>query len=302
MAGGLWGQPGPMTPPLFILTCMRSYSSLVSTMLGQHSAMYCLPEVNLFIADTLGSGVDLLNLVRKRTLDGLYRAVAELEFGGQTEEAVLQAIDWVDQRRQWSPVQLMEYFDAKVAPRHLIEKSPSNVLNVDRLAQTLTLFPQARFLHLYRHPVATTSSIAKITQNARGGRGRQTKDPETAWIGANRAIIELSEKIPLHQFMALRGEDLLRDPDTYLRQICDWLGLQTTPADLEAMKHPEASPYAHVGPASAPFGADPGFLKHPHFVQRDIVLPRLDAVLDWAEPGRKLSAAAIQLSYQLGYS
>ena len=65
--------------PLFILTCMRSYSSLVSSMLGQHSGLYCLPEVNPFIADTLGAGVDLLQMVRKRTLDGLFRAVAELE-------------------------------------------------------------------------------------------------------------------------------------------------------------------------------------------------------------------------------
>lgn len=290
-----------MTPPLFILTCMRSYSSLISTMLGQHCAMYCLPEVNLFIADTLGSGVDLLTLVRKRTLDGLYRAVAELEFGGQSEALVLRAVDWVEQRRDWTPVQLMAHFDAKVSPRCLIEKSPSNVLNPDRLAQTLALFPQARFLHLYRHPVATTASIAKITQSARGGRGRQTKDPEAAWIASNRAIIELSAKIPPHQFMALRGEDLLRDPDPYLRQICDWLGLETTAQDLDAMKHPEASPFAHVGPASAPFGADPGFLKHPEYVRRDITLPKLDSVLDWAEPGRRLSPEAVHLSYQLGY-
>ncbi len=290
-----------MNPPLFILTCMRSYSSLVSTMLGQHSAMYCLPEVNLFIADTIGSGVDLLKMVRKRTLDGLYRAVAELEYGGQTEKTIALAVQWVEQRGNWTPVQLMEYFDSKVAHRRLIEKSPSNVLNPDRLTQVLKQFPGAYFLHLYRHPVATTSSIARISQGNQGARARQMKDPETAWIASNRAIIALSSAIPVHQFMAVRGEDLLGDPDTYLGQICDWMGLETTPADLAAMKHPEASPFAHIGPDSAPFGADPGFLKHPQYVRRDIALPALDAVLDWSKPGRRLSHDAVQLSYQMGY-
>jgi hypothetical protein len=287
--------------PLFILTCMRSYSSLVSSMLGQHSGLYCLPEVNPFIGDTLGAGVDLLNMVRKRTLDGLYRAVAELEFGGQTEETIAAAQAWVRQRRGWSAVALMEHFAGRVAPKRLIEKSPSTVLNPERLNQALALFPQAHFLHLYRHPVSTTASIAKITLAAQGPRARNTRDPEVSWFGVNRAILKLSTRIPLGQFMSVRGEDVLDDPDKYLGQICQWLGLTSSPQDFADMRQPENSPYAHLGPPSATFGNDPGFLKHPRYAKRDIDLPPLDSALDWAE-GRRLRPETVDLSYQLGYA
>ena len=287
--------------PLFILTCMRSYSSLVSSMLGQHPGLYCLPEVNPFIADTLGAGVDLLNMVRKRTLDGLFRAVAELELGAQTEAAVAAAQVWVGQRRGWTPVQLMDHFAARVAPKRLIEKSPSTVLNPERLDQVLALFPQAHFLHLYRHPVATTASIARITQAAQGPRPRNTRDPEDSWLGANRAILTLSTRIPAGQFMSLRGEEVLGDPDRYLGQICLWLGLDCGAQDFAAMRAPENSPYASLGPPSAPFGNDPAFLKQPRYAKREIELPDLNAPLDWADPGRRLRAETVDLAFQLGY-
>lgn len=297
-------MPAP-SEPLFILTCMRSYSSLVSSMLGQHPGLYCLPEVNPFIADTLGAGVDILQVVRRRTLDGLYRAVAELEYGAQTDETVAQAMGWVRDRRGWTAVQIMGWFAEKVAPRRLIEKSPSTVLARDRIEAALRLFPEASFLHLYRHPVATTASIARITQSGSGGSGgpraRKGRDPEASWYGVNRAILELSGTIPLPQFMAVRGEDVLGDPEGFLTQICGWLGLECGPADLAEMMKPQNSPYAHVGPPSAPFGNDPNFLRDPGFSRREIRLPALDATLDWAGAGRRLKPETVELSYQLGY-
>jgi hypothetical protein len=291
----------PTPQPLFILTCMRSFSSLVSSMLGQHSGLYCLPEVNPFIADTVGAGVDILQVVRKRTLDGLYRAVAELEFGGQSEDAVLQAVEWINQRRHWSAVDLMGWFAEKVAPRRLIEKSPSTVLAADRLGEAIRLFPRASFLHLYRHPVTTTASIAKITQASQSGRRRTMRDPETSWSGANQIIIDMTLKLPSDQVLAVRGEDILEDPDRYLSQICGWLGLTTSARDLAEMKQPQNSPYAHVGPPSAPFGNDPTFLKHPEYARRAITLPTLDSALDWATPERRLKVETINLALQLGY-
>ena len=51
--------------------------------------------------------------------------------------------------------------------------------------------------------------------------------------------------------MRVRGEDLLGEPDTYLRKIAEWLGLRTDEEAIEAMKHPEQSPYACIGPENA---------------------------------------------------
>lgn len=290
--------------PLFILTCMRSYSSLVSSMLGQHPDLYCLPEVNPFIANTLGGAINLLQLVRKRTLDGLYRAVAEIEFGAQTEQSLADARHWVSERSDWTATELMDYLGAKLAPAQLIEKSPSTVLQPARLARAIELFPQANFLHLTRHPISTTASIAKITNYGQGlvGPARAPgRDPETLWHRINGTITDAVGQIAPGRFMSIRGEDVLTDPDRYLTQICDWLGISTKPDDLEAMRHPERGPYAMIGPDSAPFGNDPNFLKNPVYAARDIELPPLSAPLDWAGDGRRLRPETMALACQLGY-
>jgi len=294
--------------PLFILTCMRSFSSLVSSMLGQHPGLYCLPEVNPFIADTLGGSVQILNVVRKRTLDGLYRAVAQLEYGAQTEETVSEARAWVDARRDWGPVRFMDHLASRTAPARLIEKSPSTVLSTERLDTALQLFPEAFFLHLYRHPHMTTASIAKITGKGMGkaaaqgqGGDRRARDPESSWFDTNSAILAAAARIPADRFLSVRGEDVLSHPDRMLTQICEWLGLPVTPADLAAMRRPEESPYACIGPTSAPFGNDPNFLRDPHYSARPIVLPPLSAPLGWTGDARRLRQQTRDLALLLGY-
>lgn len=85
--------------------------------------------------------------------------------------------------------------------------------------------------------------------------------------------------------------------------MCEWLGLDCTEDDLEAMLHPEDSPYAFVGPDNAPFGNDVNFLEDPHFVRRKIPEARLEGPLDWKMDGRKngFSKETIRLARQLGY-
>lgn len=177
----------PDPQPLIILTCMRSYSSLVSTMLGQHPGLYALPEINPFVAPTLARFVKRAMLVRPRTLDGIYRAIAEVERGEQSEASIGFAKAWVNEREDWTVGRVLEHLAERVSPRRVIDKSPSTVLTDAALELALTQFPDAHFLHLCRHPVATTRSIARITRHGSGGRAG--KDPEDSWYGANRRIL-----------------------------------------------------------------------------------------------------------------
>ena len=284
--------------PLIILTCMRSYSSLVSNMLGQHPGLYALPEINPFVETTLARFVKRAMAVRPRTLDRLLRAIAEVEFGAQTEECVAGAMQWVDQRKRWNIVQVLKHLTERCAPRRLIDKSPSTVLSDEALQRALDACPNACFLHLYSHPCATTRSIAKITEFGDGGRNRN--DPETSWYSANRRIMRAATRIARGQFMSVRGEDVLRDPEIYLPQICAWLGLETQPDDLAAM-HPERSPYACIGPTSAPFGNDPNFLRNPVCSRREIPERPLSEPLDWDRPARLLRPESIAIAQQMGY-
>lgn len=293
-------------PPLFILTCMRSYSSLICAMLGRHKALYAGPELNPFIADTLGQAERLARAVRPRTLDGLYRMVGELVFGGQGEAEIAEARGWCAARRRWSARDLLDDLGARIAPRRLIDKSPSTALIPQGIDRALRLFPDAYYLHLYRHPVATTASIARIVGkwqpidpvDLRGGRQR---DPEDSWYQINAAIQRAAGRIRPGRFMAIRGEDVLCDPDRYLPQICAWMGLDTDAADLAAMRQPEQSPFARIGPPSAPFGNDPNFLRDPRYRPRPIPEAPLHMALDWDGPTRRLRSETVALACQLGY-
>ena len=72
--------------PVFVLTTARSYSSVVTAMIGQHPALTGLPE--LFCYPTIGElEASLPSYWRERGVThrsrGLVRAVAQLEYGGQ---------------------------------------------------------------------------------------------------------------------------------------------------------------------------------------------------------------------------
>jgi hypothetical protein len=85
-------------PPLLILGCPRSFTSIVGAMLGQHPQMYALPETHLFWEQTLGGWLKRAARAPWPMSDGLLRAVAELYFDGQDKSTVRLAHSWLDQR------------------------------------------------------------------------------------------------------------------------------------------------------------------------------------------------------------
>ncbi len=84
-----------------------------------------------------------------------------------------------------------------------------------------------------------------------------------AWYSMHQNILRLTNSLPLGQSMRIKGEDVLSEPDVYLRQISEWLGIRTDKEAIEAMQHPENSPYAYVGPELARGGNDSKFMRSP---------------------------------------
>jgi len=291
--------------PLFILTCMRSFSSLVNAMLGRHPELYALPEQNLCVAETVGKLIRAARALRPASLSGPIRAVAQLEFGGQDKEEAERAIRWLEDRSTWTTMRLHEHLMDQVAPRICIDKSPSTAMTrgfVERLGR---MFPRASILHLTRHPRSTCRSLYRLQQKQGGaGEARALKtDQEGLWFRIHRNILEFAAELPPAQYMQIRGEDLLGRPDHYLPQICEWLGVACGEAEFEAMLHPEASPFAFVGPEIAPYGNDVNFLEDPHFRPREIPEERLAGPLDWEADGaeRTFADETVALARYLGY-
>ncbi len=288
-------------PPLIILTCMRSYSSLVCGMLGQHPDLVALPEINPFLAEDVGHMMRLLKAVRPRSLDGILRVIAEVEFGGQTRETVERAQGWLETRRGWSQRRLLDHLSEALAPARWIDKSPSTVVTDNGIRLLGRILPESPILHLVRHPLPTGLSIHKLTGQTPSRRRGASRDPEESWLRANRAAVEVGAALPPGQYLQVRGEDILTEPDRYLPQILEWLGLPWDEVILADMRHPERSPFACLGPANAPFGNDPGFLRHPHYTPRPIPPVRLSDPAPWRDDGTGLGAETMELARRLGY-
>jgi hypothetical protein len=300
-----------MPEPLFIVAPGRSYTSLVGGMIGQHPELYGLPEVNLSHVDGVAELLATLSGPLEFGLAGLLRLLAQLHEGEQSEDAVLRARQWLMQRRHWDVKQVWDHIQAEVGrDRMLVEKSPLNTMRIEHLRRLLRLFPRASFLHLTRHPRTAAMSALELRRSVRegllggegAGRARQI-DPETGWLRAQQNIVDFARELSVGQYMRIKAEALLREPRLYLAQICDWLGLRTDAAAIDAMLRPEESPYACLGPPSARFGNDPKFLETPKIdfgrLAR-IQEPPLEGEIAW-RPGESFSKPALRLARQFGY-
>lgn len=293
-----------MREPLFVVSPPRSYTSVVGGILGQHPQSYGLPELNMSHADTLGELWDPIPAMADLSMAGLLRLLAQLHEGNQTEEAVQRARQWVLRRGHWPTAKVFAHLQEAIGPdRIMVEKSPRNTFKVENLRRLLRIFPRASFLHLTRHPQTQGKSSMELRKTF-GGDNVQSVDPEKVWMRSQMNILEFSRDLATGQCMRIKGEMLLREPHFYLRQICEWLDIDQDEASIEAMLHPEASPYANIGPPSAPFGNDPNFLTNPELdfarLARIKEPPLLDEV-GW-RPGETFSKPVLRMARQFGYT
>lgn len=297
-----------MPEPLFILCPGRSFSSVVSTVIGQHPQCYGLPELNLFLGATIGEAWKNDATRGGYPMQGLKRTIAEVNYGAQTDETVDAAIAWIREREDWTARQMMDHIQEKVGDRILVDKSPANVVHPRVLGGVVKAFPNANYLQLMRHPRTRGKSQMKHwekTQSRRmmDGTAKPPPDAEFKWQGTHAMISTLGSKLALGQLIWIRGEDLMRDLRFYLPQICEWLGIGCDAAAMERMLKPEESPYACLGPTKAKYGANTDFLKEPSLdFERlaGIPEPSLDGPLDWA-PEAQFSDATRRRAHRFGY-
>jgi hypothetical protein len=196
------------------------------------------------------------------------------------------------------------------APRRLVDKSPSTVLHLERLHRLRRAFPDAFYLHLLRHPRSQGESLWRL----RGERAAEElnamdhgSDPpvvdlQLAWYRMHLNIVSFLDGVGEDQWLRLRGEDLLADLDNELPRVAKWLGIAAGTAAVDAMKHPERSPFAGFGPPNARLGNDPDFLRDPVLREsKHRSEPSLDGPVPWRTDGEGLSSEVVALAHAFGY-
>ncbi|MFO1270179.1 MAG: sulfotransferase [Rubrivivax sp.] len=301
-----------MAAPLFLLAPPRSYTSLMNAMLGQHPQCFGLPELCLFNVETL---VELWVRTsdemgsEAKTRHGLLRAVAEIYAGEQTMDSVRMATHWCAARQNRSTGEVYRELVDKIDPLIAVEKSPAYTVDIQRLWRLYDTFPEARFIHLTRHPVGQCKSVmslydgtfALFVNSIDFLEDRAIVEPQFAWYDLNINIMNFLDHVPAAQQLRIRGEDVMGDPPKWLGAICRWLGIRDDAEAIDEMMHPERSPFACFGPLDAMFGNDPNFLSGPSFRPHVVKVPPLDKPVPWREDGQGLKPEVKALARELGY-
>lgn len=303
--------------PLFILAPPRSFTSLVNAMIGQHPSLLGLPELNLFLTDTMkefwvGKGKDgnrkspYWPIMRH----GLLRTIAHLYGGEQTIEGIAMAFRWIMVRREMSTGDIYKTICRKVSPLIPVDKSPAYIGQIQNLKRLHKCFPNARFIHLIRHPRGQCESVL----NAKGGilmlmmagsvdmtGDEPVIDPQLAWYNGHIQIMNFLDTVPSGQWKRIIAEDLVVDADKGLTEICKWLKLKAGKHELREMKHPENSPFASVGPFNARLGNDINFLRSPALRPVRVKKYDLEEPLPWRPDNKPFDPKVIELARAYGY-
>ena len=298
--------------PIVILGTGRSFTSVVNCMIGEHPDLIGLPETNIFREKTIGvllsgfqSGAD------RRRRAGLLRTIAHFHDGEQTKETIIAAEKFLEARGDWSYLDIARHIERQAAPFGVVEKSISTCRNAATLERVREAWPDAFYIHITRQPEDILRSMQRqidsAVENGKGDRVAKLSGQlnrfslDDYYIHFTTTILKFMETLPLGKSINLHGEDFLSDAPTYLKQICEWMGLDANDKIIDAMMHPENNPFAHQGPNNAKGGMSPSFLANPKFSGKPVaVKPLVHGAYNRDLTGKQ--SAIANLGSQLGYT
>lgn len=113
--------------------------------------------------------------------------------------------------------------------RRILEKTPNHIECLDFIVKA---FPEAKFVHIYRHPVDIYASMRK--------RDKITPTDKDPWLRVNipdfgqsyNEKISKAMNFPCSIFH-VRYEELTKEPEKLVEKICDFLG---TPYSIDCLK------------------------------------------------------------------
>ncbi|MFG1668679.1 sulfotransferase family protein [Streptomyces sp. Y7] len=183
--------------PVFILTSVRSGSTLLRMMLGAHSRLHASHELHL-------TGLEVYFKAHSPT----EKSMRALGLGHEELEALL-----------WDRTLHREL--VKAGKSFVVEKTPGNAFAWRRIAAA---WPDARFVFLRRHPAAVARSWHEAVPDRTAG------DAATRVLKYMEAMEEAYAEVGGH---ILRYEDLTADPAAALGGICRFLELEYEPGMLD---------------------------------------------------------------------
>ncbi|MCA2180229.1 sulfotransferase [Nonomuraea glycinis] len=185
-----------LTAPVFIISPVRSGSTLLRAILNAHSALHAPHELHV-----RRLRVDFGTSLAQKAMAALGHNQADLE------------------HLLWDRVLHRELH--RSGKRFIVDKTPANAFAHERIA---TCWPDARFVFLLRHPASIATSWHEASPDKR--------TPEEAALDALRYMKAVQRAKAALPGLTVRYEDLSADPERVTREICAFLGLDWEPQML----------------------------------------------------------------------
>jgi hypothetical protein len=201
--------------PTFILSSIRSGSTLLRVLLNSHPEIHAPHELHLRAMSIR---------VRGRWARA---AINELGLGGDGLQFLL-----------WD--RLLHRLLAASGKRLIVDKTPNNVFIADRLREC---WPDARFIYLLRNPAAIARSRAQL----RPADGRNVERIREYC----EALEHARQRYP---GLTVRYEDLTADPAAITREVCAFLGVEWEASMLDYGAHDHGPYVAGLGDFAAKIG------------------------------------------------
>ncbi|GAA3443184.1 sulfotransferase family protein [Planomonospora venezuelensis] len=185
-----------LTAPVFILSPVRSGSTLLRAVLGAHSMLHAPHELHV---RRLTVGFD--TSLSRQAMEALGHNQADLE------------------HLLWDRVLHREL--VRSGKSFIVDKTPANAFAFQRIA---TCWPDARFVFLLRHPASIAASWHEASPEKR--------TPEEAAADALRYMKAVQRARTALPGLTVRYEDLTADPEAQTRRICEFLAVPWEPGML----------------------------------------------------------------------
>lgn len=294
--------------PIIVMAAPFSGASYVTAVLGRHPDLYAVPQLDLWMVDTLAGWLEIFEIGQGTQSDGLLRALAELDFGGQTDKAIARVTKWLQAHADWSTAAVFDYLVQRAAPRRLVVPDIEAPLRPHDLSRLLAAAPDAAILSVVRHPMAAGLEHAAWLRESLfvpadfkdHSQDPPQIEPQLGWF---RVYCNIRTYCAANAAAMLRIEDLdVERPET-LRSLCASVGVSDSDAALAAMAHPEHWIFGGYGPRAAPYGIELDLLEPVRLPKRwQATDLRLDAAPPWRKDGRPMWPDLAALARTLGYA
>ena len=225
-------------------------------MLAGHPALLSPPELHLLPFSTMASRSR--ELATSHLGEGLERVLMELKGidAKESQELVKELV-----QKNASIEEVYGLLQQLAGDRILVDKSPTYASSRETLERAEELFPQAKYIHLVRHPYGVIESFTRMRMEKLVGSGEENGEELATmiWEEGNENILDLLGKIDTERHYQVRYEELVTQPQRVMEGVCQFLEIPFHSGVLQPYQGERMTDGIHQNSLSL---GDPNFLNH----------------------------------------